>query len=325
MDPKSPPRSLTGIKPTGMPHLGNYLGMIRPAIQLTADCEAFYFIADLHALTTQYDRAALKEHTLEVAATWLALGLDPARTLLFRQSDVPEVTELCWYLSCVTPLGLLQRAHAFKDALAKGREISSGTFFYPVLMAADILIYDSDVVPVGRDQKQHVEMTRDMAIAFNFHFGETLKVPEPRIGEEVATIPGLDGEKMSKSRGNTIPLFLDPKPLKKLVLSIKTDSTPLEEPKDPETCTVFNLFRLLAMPGEIADLADRYRAGGFGYGHAKLALYDLLEKHFAEARDRFHHRMAHPDDVDDVLHEGGRRAREVAVRTISRVRDAVGL
>ncbi|MBN1337130.1 MAG: tryptophan--tRNA ligase [Deltaproteobacteria bacterium] len=325
MDPKPPLRSLTGIKPTGMPHLGNYLGMIRPAIQLTEDCEAFYFIADLHALTTQHDRQALKEHTIQVAATWLALGLDPTRTLLFRQSDVPEVTELCWYLSCVTPLGLLQRAHAFKDAVAKGREITSGTFFYPVLMAADILAYDSDVVPVGKDQKQHVEMTRDMAIAFNFHFGDTLKVPEPRIGEEVATIPGLDGEKMSKSRGNAIPLFLDPKSLKKLVLSIRTDSTPLEAPKDPESCTVFNLFRLLASPEATAELAERYRLGGFGYGHAKLALFDLLEQHFAEARDRFRRHMDHPADVEDVLDAGGRRAREVAVRTVSRVRDAVGL
>ncbi len=325
MDPKPPPRSLTGIKPTGMPHLGNYLGMIRPAIQLTEDCEAFYFIADLHALTTQHDREALRRHTLEVAATWLALGLDPTRTLLFRQSDVPEVTELCWYLSCVAPLGLLQRAHAFKDALAKGREITSGTFFYPVLMAADILLYDSDVVPVGRDQKQHVEMTRDMAVAFNFHFGDVLRIPEPRIRDEVAVIPGLDGEKMSKSRGNAIPLFLEPRPLKQLLLAIKTDSTPLEEPKDPERCTVFNLFRLLASPEETADLAARYRAGGFGYGHAKLALFDLFERHFAEARERFGHHVAHPADVDDVLATGGRRAREVAMRTISRVRDSVGL
>ncbi|MFH1466373.1 MAG: tryptophan--tRNA ligase [Pseudomonadota bacterium] len=319
------PRSLTGIKPTGMPHLGNYLGMIRPALAMTASHEAYYFIADYHALTTMRDRDLVERYTLQLTAAWLALGLDPARTVLFRQSDVPEVCELTWFLSCVTPLGLLKRAHAFKDAEAKGGDINGGTFMYPVLMAADILAYDSDVVPVGKDQKQHVEMARDMAIAFNHHFGDVLRIPEPVIRPEVATIPGLDGRKMSKSYDNTIPLLLAPKPLRKLIMSMKTDSTPLEEPKDPETCRVFELYRLLATPAQTEDLAARYRAGNFGYGHAKQELYQLMEEVFAGPRDRYHALIAAPATTRDILAEGAERAKMVAKGTLLRVRDATGI
>jgi tryptophanyl-tRNA synthetase len=308
-----------------MPHLGNYLGMIRPALAMTASHEAYYFIADYHALTTMRDRALVERYTLQLCAAWLALGLDPARTVLFRQSDLPEVCELTWFLTCVTPLGLLKRAHAFKDAEAKGGEVNAGTFMYPVLMAADILAYDSDVVPVGKDQKQHVEMARDMAIAFNHWFGETLRVPQPVIRPEVATIPGLDGRKMSKSYDNTIPLFMDSKPLRKLVMSIKTDSTPLEEPKDPETCRVFELYRLLATPAQTEALAARYRAGGLGYGHAKQELFQVMEEVFAGPRERYHALLAAPSTTRDILAGGAERARKVAESTLSRVREATGI
>jgi tryptophanyl-tRNA synthetase len=323
--PPRAPRSLTGIKPTGMPHLGNYLGMIRPALEMTSSHQAFYFIADYHALTTLRSREDIARYTREVTAAWLALGLDPEHTILFKQSDVPEVCELSWFLGCVTPLGMLKRAHAFKDAEAKGVDINGGTFFYPVLMAADILAYDSDVVPVGKDQKQHVEMARDMAIAFNHYFGEVLRIPEPVIRPDVATIPGTDGRKMSKSYDNTIPLFLPAKQLRKAIMRIKTDSTPLEEPKDPDTCSVFELYRLFGTAEGIADLAARYRAGGMGYGHAKLELFEVMEAHFAGPRERFQHYLAHPETINDILEDGGQRARSVARATLSRVRDATGI
>ena len=323
--PARSPRSLTGIKPTGMPHLGNYLGMIRPALEMTSSHRAFYFIADYHALTTLRSKELIERYTTEVTAAWLALGLDPERTILFKQSDVPEVCELAWFLGCVTPLGMLKRAHALKDAEAKGSEINGGTFYYPVLMAADILAYDSDVVPVGKDQKQHVEMARDMAVAFNHHFGDVLRVPEPVIRPDVATIPGTDGRKMSKSYGNTIPLFLPTKKLRKAIMRIKTDSTPLEEPKNPDTCAVFQLYRKFADPDRIDDLAARYRAGGLGYGHAKLELFEVMEAHFAEPRERFQDYLAHPETINDILADGGDRAKSVAVTTLSRVRAAVGM
>jgi len=323
--PTRPPRSLTGIKPTGMPHLGNYLGMIRPALEMTSSHQAFYFIADYHALTTIRSREEIVHHTTEVTAAWLALGLDPEKTVLFKQSDVPEVCELAWFLSCVTPLGLLERAHSVKDARAKSKEINGGTFFYPVLMAADILAYDSDVVPVGKDQKQHVEMARDMATAFNHYFGETLRLPQPVIRPDVATIPGTDGRKMSKSYGNTIPLFLPTKKLRKAIMRIKTDSTPMEEPKNPDSCSVFELYKLFATPAQTEDLAARYRAGGMGYGHAKQELFELMEAHFAEPRERFKHYVAHPETINDILADGGKRAKAVAGATLSRVRAATGV
>jgi tryptophanyl-tRNA synthetase len=318
-------RALTGIKPTGTPHIGNLMGMYKPAIALSRSWDAFYFIADFHALTTLHDPAMLRSHTLEVAATWLALGLDPAKSVLFRQSDVPEVCEMAWLLSCVTGLGFLQRAHAYKDAVAQGKEINAGTFFYPVLMAADILAYDSNGVPVGRDQKQHVEMARDMAIMFNHTFGDCLVVPEPIIQDEVATVKGLDGRKMSKSYDNTIPLFLPPKKLKALVMRIVTDPTPLEEPKDPEHCTVFDLYRLFASPEQVDAMARRYRAGGFGYGHAKLALFDAMEEALREPRERYDALMASPRTVEEVLAQGASRARSVASTTLFRMRNATGL
>jgi tryptophanyl-tRNA synthetase len=320
-----PPRSLTGIKPTGMPHLGNYLGMIRPALEMTSSHQAFYFIADYHALTTLRSREDIARYTHEVTAAWLALGLDPERTVLFKQSDVPEVCELSWFLGCVTPLGMLKRAHAFKDAESKGTDINGGTFFYPVLMAADILAYDSDVVPVGKDQKQHVEMARDMAVAFNHYFGDVLRVPRPVIRPDVATIPGTDGRKMSKSYGNTIPLFLPTKKLRKAIMRIKTDSTPLEEPKNPETCSVFELYRLFATSAQTDDLAARYCAGGMGYGHAKQELFEVMEAHFEGPRERFQHHLAHPETINDILADGGRRAKSVAGATLSRVRAATGI
>lgn len=318
-------RALTGIKPTGSPHIGNYLGMIRPALNLARNWEAYYFIADYHALTTLHDRDALRRYKLELAASWIACGLDPDKTVLFCQSDVPEVCEIAWLLSCVTGLGLLQRAHAYKDALSKNKEINTGTFFYPVLMAADILAYDSHGVPVGKDQKQHVEMARDMALMFNNQFGDCLVVPEPIIQEDVAIIKGVDGQKMSKSYGNTIPLFATPKQIKKLVMQIVTDPTPLEEPKDPEKCTIFSLYRHFATPEQIQDLDARYRAGGFGYGHAKLALLEVMESTLGEPRERYIELMASPARLHKVLGNGAEKARSIARLTLDRMRSATGL
>ncbi len=318
-------RALTGIKPTAAPHVGNYLGMIEPALRLQATHDAYYFIADYHALTTLHDAARMRAHTREVAATWLALGLDPARTTLWVQSDVPEVTELAWFLACVTGLGFLERAHAYKAAKDAGQELGVGTFFYPVLMAADILAYDADVVPVGKDQKQHVEMARDMATFINVRFGEVLKLPTPLIREDVAVIPGLDGRKMSKSYDNTIPLFAEPKALRKLVMSIKTDSKGMEDPKDPDTCNVFALYRHFADAGQQAELAERYRAGGLGYGHAKQALFEAMEARIGPARANYHALLADPAHLDDVLAAGAQRARTLAQATLARVRAATGM
>lgn len=319
-------RALTGIKPTAAPHLGNLLGMIEPALRLQDEGgEAFYFIADLHALTTLHDRARMRTHTIEVAATWLALGLDPDRTTLWVQSDVAEVCELAWILGCVTGLGMLERAHAYKAARDKGEEIGAGTFFYPVLMAADILCYDTDVVPVGKDQKQHVEMARDMAAAINSRFGDVLKPPAERIRDEVATITGLDGRKMSKSYGNTIEVFLPAKQLRKKVMSIVTDSKGVEDAKDPETDNVFALYKLFASPEQAADLARRYRAGGLGYGHAKQELFEVMDARLGPARERYEALMADPDRVVAILEDGAARARPVARGVLERVRDAIGV
>jgi tryptophanyl-tRNA synthetase len=318
-------RALTGIKPTAAPHVGNYLGMIQPALRLQDTHEAYYFIADYHALTTLHDAERMRTHTREVAATWLALGLDPARTTLWVQSDVPEVTELAWFLACVSGLGFLERAHAYKAAKDANLEIGVGTFFYPVLMAADILAYDADIVPVGRDQKQHVEMARDMATFFNVRFGDALKVPTAQIREDVAVVPGLDGRKMSKSYDNTIALFADPKTLRKRVMAIVTDSKGVDEAKDPETCNVFALYRHFADADAQAALAERYRAGGLGYGHAKQALFEAMEARLGPARERYHALLADPSRIDGVLEDGATRARAIARPVLARVREASGI
>ena len=319
------PRALTGIQPSGLPHLGNYKGMIEPALKLQEDHEAYYFIASYHAMTTLKDPEALRANQRDAAAVWLACGLDPERTALFLQQDVPEVCELSWILGCQIGLGYLERAHAYKAAQEAGKSINLGTFSYPVLMAADILLYDSQIVPVGQDQKQHVELTRDWAQAFNQRYGEVFVLPQPVIREEVAVVPGVDGRKMSKSYGNDIAVMLGGKKLRKRVMKITTDSRTLEEPKAPETCNVFALYKLFAAPAQQAELAERYRAGGMGYGHAKQALYEQLEASLGDVRERHRELMADPDQVDEVLAAGAAKARGVARETMRRVRDAVGL
>ena len=319
-------RILSGIQPTGRPHLGNYYGMMEPAIRLQHEGEAFYFIADYHALTTVHDPAVLRAHCRELAVDFLACGLDPAKATFFRQSDVPEVTELTWILSCVTPVPMLENAHSFKDKTARGFVPSTGLFAYPVLMAADILIYDSDVVPVGQDQKQHLEMTRDIAAKFNARYGEgLLKLPEPRIRESAAVVPGLDGQKMSKSYHNTIPLFEEEKAFRKKIMGLKTDSTGVDEPKDPAGSTIVSLYKLVASPGEVAAMEDSFRAGGQGYGHYKQQLFEALWEHFRPARDRRAALAADPGEVDAVLAAGAHKARALAQSVMTRVRGACGL
>ena len=320
------PRILSGIKPTGRLHIGNYFGMMRPAIQWQDRGDAFYFIADYHALTTVTDPKRLREDTRNLAVDFLACGLDPAKATFFRQSDIPEVTELTWLLSVLTPMALLERCHAYKDALARGFAPSHGLFAYPVLMAADILIYDSDIVPVGKDQKQHVEVTRDLAIKMNEIYGANLlKLPEPAIQPEMAVIPGLDGQKMSKSYDNTIELFSEEKQLRKKIMGIVTDSTPVESPKDPETSSIMALYRLFASKEDVAKMEADFRAGGVGYGDFKKRLFAAIWEHFAEARSRRAEIAADPGYVDRVLREGAERARTAACATLSRVRQAMGL
>ena len=320
------PRILSGIKPTGRLHIGNYFGMMRPAIDWQDKGEALYFIADYHALTTVHDPAALRANTRGVALDFLACGLDPAKAVLFKQSDVPQVCELTWLLSVLTPMGLLERCHAYKDAVARGFAASHGLFAYPVLMAADILIYDSDIVPVGRDQKQHVEVTRDLAIKMNETFGAgLLRLPEPSILPDLATIPGLDGQKMSKSYDNTIELFLEEKALKKKIMGIVTDSTPVEAPKDPATSSIVALYRLFASEGEVAQMEADFRAGGFGYGDFKKRLFAAIWEHFAPARARRAEIESDPKYIDEVLRRGAARANELANVTLRRVRQAMGL
>jgi len=318
-------RYLTGIQPSGALHIGNYFGALRPATELQNKGEAFYFIADYHALTTIHDPALLREYVRGVAVDFLACGLDPAKACFFRQSDVPAVTELSWILSNVTPIGLLERSHSYKDKLAHGIAPSHALLAYPVLMAADILLYDSDVVPVGKDQKQHLEITRDLAVKFNELYGEVFKLPEPDIRDEVATIIGLDGQKMSKSYGNTIGLFLPEKELRKKVMSIVTDSTPIEAPKDPTNSAIVSLYRLFATPEEVAAMETDFRAGGIGYGEFKKRLFEAIWREFAPMRERRAELESNPDHVAQVLAEGATKAREVASRTMSRVRSAVGL
>ncbi len=318
-------RSLTGLKPTGNLHLGNYLGALKPALELSKSYDCIYFIADLHSLTQNRDPEALVVQTLDQVATWLAMGLDTDTHTLFRQSDVPSVTELTWYLSCVTGHGLLEKAHAFKDAVAKGVEVTMGTFSYPVLMAADILLYDTDIVPVGKDQKQHVEMARDMAGSLNASYGELLKLPEPLIQEEVMTIPGLDGRKMSKSYNNEVPLFCDEKSLRKKLMSLKTDSTGLEEPKTLDGSTVGELFNLFSTKAQYDDLAARLAKGGMGWGHAKDELFVVINDHVKEMRDRYNEYRKDEALLRRELAKGAEKAQAVASQTIARVRHAVGL
>lgn len=318
-------RILSGIQPSGRLHLGNYFGALKQHIEMQEHHDCFYFIANYHALTTVQDPRMLHEYTRGVALDYLALGLDPNRVTFFRQSDVPEVCELTWILNCVTGTGLLERAHAFKDKVARGIASSMGLFCYPVLMAADILIYKSQVVPVGRDQVQHVEMTQDMAGYFNSTFQcDVLVRPEAKLGE-APVVPGVDGQKMSKSYNNTVELFGEPKAVKKAIMSIKTDSTPVEEPKDPTKDNVFALLKLFASEQETAEWDARYRKGGMGYGEAKKRLFELFEERFAGPRQKRAELMADPSIVDDVLREGGKKARAVAQQTMAEVMTACGL
>jgi tryptophanyl-tRNA synthetase len=318
-------RSLTGLKPTGNLHLGNYLGALRPAFELSKTYDCIYFIADLHSLTQTRNAQELASQVLDQTATWLAIGLDTDKHILFRQSDVPCVTELTWYLSCVTGHGLLEKAHAFKDAQAKGLEVNMGTFCYPVLMAADILLYDTDVVPVGKDQKQHVEMARDMAGSLNAAFGELLVLPEAVIQEEVMLIPGLDGRKMSKSYNNEVPLFCDEKTLRKKLMSLKTDSTGMEEPKALDGSTVGDLFKLFATTAQYDDLSARLAKGGMGWGHAKEELFVAINDHVKEMRERYVACRKDEALLHRELAKGAEKAQAVASQTIKRVRQAVGL
>ncbi len=317
--------SLTGIKPTHVPHLGNYLGAIRPALRLSETYRTAYFIADYHALTTVRDPAAMRGYVHDVAATWLACGLDPDKTLFYRQSDIPEVFELAWVLACVTATGQLERGVAYKDAVAKGEAPSAGIFYYPVLMAADILLFDTDLVPIGADQKQHLELARDMALRVNHLFGEgTLVVPEPLVSE-APLVPGTDGTKMSKSKGNTIPLFESGKKLRKLCLSILTGSETLEEPKRAEGTPVFEIYRQLASAEQVLELEAKLAAGNFGWGHAKDALYEVIEASFGPARERFTALRGDPAALDATLASGAERARTVARATLDRVRERTGI
>ena len=319
-------RVLSGVQPSGQPHLGNYLGAMLRHVAHQEEFESFIFLANYHALTTIRDGERLRELTRELAIDYLAIGLDPEKTVLFRQSDVPEHTELAWILSCITPLGLLERCHAWKDAQNKGKkDISAGLFTYPILMAADILIYKPDLVPVGKDQKQHVEVARDIAEKFNHLFGETFPLPEPNINEEVQTVIGTDGEKVSKSYNNTIALFGTDQELKKQVMSVVTDSTPIEDPKDPEKCNVFKLYSYFATDNETENLRDKYTAGGFGYGDAKKALLEKLLKILGPARQKRVELEKKLDYVEEVLQAGAQNARQVAHKTLNEVREKVGL
>ncbi len=318
-------RILSGIQPSGIPHLGNYFGMMRQAVEMQRKGETFLFIADYHSLTTLPDPEQLRKNTLGVALDFLALGLDVEKTVFFRQSEVPQVTELMWILSPYTTVGLLERAHSYKDKLAHGFVPNHGLFSYPVLMAADILLYQANLVPVGKDQKQHLEITRDIALRFNRERGEIFTIPEEYIPESVAVVPGTDGQKMSKSYNNTIPIFAPEKVLRKAVMNIVTDCTPMEEPKDPEKCNVIALYKLVASPEEVEAMKSRYRAGNYGYGHAKQALFERLWEYFAPMRARRAELEQNLDYVRQVLTRGAERASVVAEVTMAKVRQAVGL
>jgi len=318
-------RYLSGIQPSGTLHLGNYFGAIRQHIRSQDEHEGFFFIADFHALTTVRDPEALRQGVLDVALDYLALGLDPEKVAFFRQSDVPEVPELTWILSTVTPMGLLERCHSYKDKTAKGIPADHGLFAYPVLMAADILIYDSEKVPVGKDQVQHVEVTRDIAQRFNHLYGETLVLPNYQLDDSTAVVPGIDGEKMSKSYGNTLEMFASEKALKKSIGRIVTDSKSLEEPKDPEGNIIFMLYQLVAGPEEVTAMADRFRQGGYGYGDAKKELLRRILEYFEPYRERREGLARQPDLVRDILGAGAKKARATASKTLERVSRAVGI
>ena len=318
-------RILSGIQPSGVLHIGNYFGMMRPAIELQKEGETFYFIADYHALTSLRDPAALRENSRRVALDFLACGLDPDNAVLFRQSDVPQTTELAWILSTVTPVSRLELAHSYKDKIARGMAANAGLFTYPVLMAADILIYDSDAVPVGKDQKQHIEITRDIASRINEAYGDIFKLPEPRINPQTETVPGIDGQKMSKSYGNNLDIFGDEKETRKRVMSIVTDSTPVEAPKDPERSTIVQLYSLFASKDEVDNMRDRFKKGGTGYGDFKKQLFEKLWEYFAPMRQRREQLLRDKSYIDNVLAKGAQRANEIADQVMARVRKAVGL
>ncbi len=319
-------RILTGIQSTGTPHLGNILGAILPAIEManTPKNDSFLFIANLHTLTQIKDAETLRYNTYSVAATWLAFGLDIEKTVFYRQSDIPQVTELSWYLSCFFPYQRLTLAHGFKDKADRLDDVNAGLFTYPMLMAADILLYDANIVPVGKDQLQHIEMTRDVAARFHAKMGETFVLPEGKIQENTMLIPGTDGEKMSKSRGNLINLFLDDKKLRKQIMSIQTDSTPLEDPKDWKTCNCFAIYSLLANAEQIETMKANYENGNYGYGHAKQALFELIVEKFAKQRERYNYYMNNLDEIDKALALGAEKAKLVANDVLKRVREKVG-
>jgi tryptophanyl-tRNA synthetase len=320
-------RILTGVQSTGRPHMGNILGAIIPAIELANNPanDSFLFIADLHSLTQIKNPKQLKENTLEVAATWLACGLDPEKTTFYRQSDVPQCTELSWYLNCFFPFQRLKLAHSFKDKSDRLEDVNSGLFAYPMLMASDILLYDADFVPVGKDQLQHLEMTRDVASRINHKFGEVFIIPEAKLQKDTQLIPGTDGEKMSKSRENTIDLFEDEKSIKKIInKNIITDNSQLEAPKDPNNSTVYNLYNLIASSEKSSEMAESLKAGGYGWGHAKKELIEELVKSFAPQREKFNHYINHPQEVEDVLQKGALKAKKVADTTLNRVRKSLG-
>ena len=319
-------RVLTGIQSTGTPHLGNLLGAILPALEMAKDTQndSFLFIADLHSLTQIKDGALLRRNTYEVAATWLAFGLDYERVTFYRQSDVAQTAELAWYLECFFPYQRLTLAHSFKDKADRLEDVNTGLFTYPMLMAADILLYDAEIVPVGKDQLQHLEFARDVVGRFNYQMGETFVLPKESIREDIMIIPGTDGEKMSKSRRNYINIFLSDKELKKQIMSIQTDSTPLEAPKDPNNCNVFALYKLLATEAQTAQMAANYRGGNYGLGHAKTALYELILEKFAQPREKFAYYMDHLSQVDEILREGAEKASQVAKQTLQRVREKLG-
>ncbi|SHF70203.1 tryptophanyl-tRNA synthetase [Salegentibacter echinorum] len=319
-------RILTGVQSTGTPHLGNLLGAILPAIEMAnkPNNESFIFIADMHSLTQIKDAETLKNNTYSVAATWLACGIDIEKTVFYRQSDIPQTAELSWYLSCYFPYQRLTLAHSFKDKSDRLEDINAGLFTYPMLMAADILLYDAEIVPVGKDQLQHLEITRDVAKRFHTQMGEVFVIPEGKVQENTMYVPGTDGAKMSKSKGNTINLFVSDKKLRKQIMAIATDSTPLEEPKDPDTCNVFALYQLVASKSETEALREKYEAGGFGYGHAKQALYELLLERFEEPRKKYEYYINNPQEIDKALAVGAEKAKSVADSVLQKVRKKIG-
>lgn len=319
-------RILTGVQSTGIPHMGNILGAIKPAIQMAAKAEneSFIFIADLHSLTQIKDKEVMRNNTYAVAATWLAFGLDIEKSVFYRQSDVPQTTELTWYLSCFFPFQRLTLAHSFKDKADRLGDVNAGLFTYPMLMAADILLYDAQFVPVGKDQEQHLEITRDVAGKFNHQMGETFVIPEVSLQKDSMLVPGTDGHKMSKSRGNFINLFLPEKELKKQINGIVTDSTPLEEPKNPDTCNAYQIYALLAKPAEVSTMRANYENGGWGFGHTKKAILEYILSEFSEERERFNYFMEHTNELDALLEKGAEKAKNVANDVLTRVRSKIG-